>query len=480
MSSKGLHNAIKEAMKQMGDDIIISPKFINVLSDLSAFSDYPSCKVILKDLQQSDELQKIYDAYKKKGKKCTSDIDALRKSVQKNSKFKKALVAYVYDCFLFAFGSIGTVSEPSSGAFDAMSSGQNGQSLDLDEQLNDLKQEYNDLLERLAVKPNDLLHDPAGYYPAMAMNELYLVEAKIQVVSNALGKRDDTWCHQQLEKKIGEFKLAKHQTCSNELARLKKEYNAKLQAALVLPSKKSYISKSAYFEADALDDLSSLEDEIRRMYRELGHSYDDWCENSKSSLLAQHGVTPKQRRNQIITRIGIPAAVAAGALWFGGSYVGSMGEIDKFNNEMSKANELVADGHFREGFLAYQDAKDGYDGSFFPGSYEGDAEKAIDELVERVCKEADELTDQNKFAAAAAKLNEIPEQLLSENKEVMKMVTDSHSKLVSAINNVTNALLTNISSNGGKLDSEGKKMLDEALLVSPNNYWLKFIKNKEK
>ena len=60
------------------------------------------------------------------------------------------------------------------------------------------------------------------------------------------------------------------------------------------------------------------------------------------------------------------------------------------------------------------------------------------------------------------------------------MVTESQAKLASAITNVTNALLTNISSNGGKLDSEGKKMLDEALLVSPNNYWLNFIKNKEK
>ena len=30
------------------------------------------------------------------------------------------------------------------------------------------------------------------------------------------------------------------------------------------------------------------------------------------------------------------------------------------------------------------------------------------------------------------------------------------------------------------LKEEGKKMLDEALLVSPNNYWLNFIKNKEK
>ena len=81
------------------------------------------------------------------------------------------MVAYVYDCFLFAFGSIGTVSEPTSGAFDAMSSGQNGQSLDLDEQLNDLKQEYNDLLEEVKeIKnskdvPPDACRDQVPYKP---------------------------------------------------------------------------------------------------------------------------------------------------------------------------------------------------------------------------------------------------------------------------------------------------------------------------
>ena len=480
MNSKGLHIAIKDAMKQMGDDVIVSPQFVNILSDLSAFSDYPSCKVILKDLQQSGELQKIYDAYKKNGKKCTTEIDALRKSIQNNGKYKKALVAYVYDCFLFAFGSIGSVSEPTSGAFDAMSSGQNGQPLDLYEQLNDLKQEYNDLLERLAVKPTDILHEPAAYYPAMAMNELYLVEAKIQIVSNALGKRDETWCHQQLEKKIGAFKFAKRQNCDKELARLKKEYESKLQAALVIPSKKNYISKSAYFAADALDGLSSLEDEIRRMYQEIGDNYDDWCDKMKSMILAAHGVSPKQRRNQIITKIGIPAALAAGALWLGGSYVGSKGEIDQFNNDMSRANELVAEGHFREGFLAYQEAKDGYDGSFFPGSFEGDADEAIETTVKMLCAEASELISNNQLVAAQAKLNEIPESVITSNKDLEIQVKDCQDNLKLAVANIKDSLLTNISENGGKLDSEGKKMLEEGLLAAPDDYWLNFIKSKEK
>lgn len=480
MSSKGLHIAIREAMKQMGDDILVSPKFVNILSDLSAFKDYPACKVILKDLQQSGDLQKVYDAYKKKSKSCTAEIDTLRLAVQKNGKYKKALVAYVFDCFLYAFGAIGTVSEPTSGAFDAFSSGKDGKSPNLDEQLNDLKQEYTELLERLAVKPNDLLHEPAAYYPAMAMNELYLVEGKIRVISDALGTNDQDWCRQQYEKKVADFKFAKRKACDKELARLKQEYEAKLQAALVMPSGKSYISKSAYYDTDALNNLSSLEDEIKRMYQELGNNYDDWCENTKSSLLKKHSVSPQKRRTQIFTKIGIPAAVAVGALWFGGSYIGSKGEIDQFNSDMNKANELVENGNYRAGFLAYQEAKDGYDGSFFPGSYEGEADEAIEQAVTKVCAEAEELISNNQYTAAKAKLNEIPSQVISGNAELEQKVNACKATLNAAVSAILEKLISNISQNGGKLDAEGKKMLDEALLVSPDDYWLKIMKDKEK
>lgn len=480
MSSNGLHIAIKEAMKQMGDDIIASPQFVNILSDLSAFSDYPACKLIMRDLQQSGEFIEVYGAYKKQGKSCTAEIDTIRSAVQKNGKYKRALVSYVFDCFLYAFGAISNVSEPSSGAFDAYSSGKDGRSPNLDEQLNDLKQEYSELLERLAVKPNDLLHEPAAYYPAMAMNELYLVEAKIRIVSDALGTKDQDWCHQQLEKKIADFKFAKRKACDKELARLKKEYEAKLQAALVIPTGKNYISKSAYYDTDALSDISSLEDEIKQMYQEIGEIYDDWCNITKSSLLAQHSVSPQKRRNQILTKIGIPAAVAAGALWFGGSYFGSKGEIDQFNSDMNKANELVENGNYRAGFLAYQEAKDGYDGSFFPGSYEGEADEAIEQAVTKVCAEADELISKNQFTAAKAKLNEIPQEVISGNEVWKKKVSDSQAKLTAAVANIKDLLMSNISKNGGKLDADGKKMLEEALLVSPDDYWLNFIKGKEK
>jgi len=36
-----------------------------------------------------------------------------------------------------------------------------------------------------------------------------------------------------------------------------------------------------------------------------------------------------------------------------------------------------------------------------------------------------------------------------------------------------------VSANNGKLNEDGKKLLEELLELSPDDYWLKFIKNKE-
>ncbi len=154
------------------------------------------------------------------------------------------------------------------------------------------------------------------------------------------------------------------------------------------------------------------------------------------------------------------------------------GDIDKFDDQMIKANGFVDQGNLSSALMTYDQAADDYDHSFL--GKKGEAEKAIDELVDRICNEAEDLISQNRFAAASAKINEIPDNLISENSEIKQKVSSTQAKLTSAINSVVNSLITNISSNGGKLNADGKKMLDEALLVSPNDYWLNFIKNKEK
>lgn len=721
MSSEDLHIAIGKAMKQMGDNIIASPQFVNILSDLSAFRDIPACKVILKDMQESGVLSQVYDAYQQKGKSCIAELDTIKKAVNKNGKYKRPHVTYIFDCFLYAFGAINDVKAPEINAYDAFAN--QGSILDtLNDRLEDLKSEYQDLLYKGIVLPKNRLTDPAGYYTTQTMNELYLISSKYRVIADALQSKDVDyfWCQNKLKEQLDKYAAQKKQACERELTRLKDLYNSVLKkaepnsdpkkkrptdidsqsiaklspietdirkmydelgvhyddwcfdlkkariedfvkiyiagcesrlnelkdaykqrldkanankdpqkekptdlddksiadlskiekdiksqyreagieyddwcsterylrlvdfrnayfatreerlkelkkeyldclnqaqrdslGALVSPkgidsesekklsriqtlikscyidlerqyddwcevelgkkikklqsdfviqcaselnklkadyanklehealvTHKGLISRSAEFDEAVLQSLRPLEEDIKTTYRNVNRTYDNFCENTQSEILERHYVSPQKRRNQILTRIVAPLVIAAFPISWGTQYMMYKGDIDKFDDQMIKANGFVDQGNLSSALMAYDQAADDYEHSFL--GKKGEAEKAIDELVDRICIEAEDLISQNRFAAASAKINEIPDNIISENSEIKQKVSSTQAKLASAINSVVNSLITNISSNGGKLNADGKKMLDEALLVSPNDYWLNFIKNKEK
>lgn len=557
MSSNGLHIAIKDAMKQMGEAIIASPTFVNILSDLLAFSDFPACKVILKDLQDSGELGKVYLAYKGKGKSCMSEIDKVRLAVQKNSKYKKALVSYVFDCFLYAFGIINNVNKPESNAYDAYA--KQGSILDtLDEQLNDLKNEYLSTLEKNIILPKDMLHEPAGYFSAEVMNELFLIESKYKVIAETLGNNESDWCDRQFTKKVDKHRQEKENACKNEIERLKRKYSSVLFTAkpncdtqkskptdldsksidelkkiedeikkMFGETKKPYdgwctaakakrlaefveeyknhsivilhnlkqdyvdrlendaldkrsggiLSKSAVYKDEVLEELKPLEIRIKELYSEIERKYDNFCEKKRDEIFSKYQVSPQKRRKQVLQRIILPLIILSLPFSWGVQYIMFKDDIAKFNQQMEKAESLVGQ-DYSSALLAYDEAADGYNHGFL--GKKGDADKAIEELVKAICYEANDLVDQNKLVAAKAKLNEIPSSVLTDREDAKRMVSTANEKIAKTITDIREKLISNISKNGGKLDVEGKKLLDEALLVSPDDYWLKIIKSKEK
>ena len=65
------------------------------------------------------------------------------------------------------------------------------------------------------------------------------------------------------------------------------------------------------------------------------------------------------------------------------------------------------------------------------------------------------------------------ERRLKDKTEELKL------KIIERIDNGRNTLIMNLSANNGNLDKSGRKLLDELLLLSPNDYWLNFIKKKD-
>lgn len=67
----------------------------------------------------------------------------------------------------------------------------------------------------------------------------------------------------------------------------------------------------------------------------------------------------------------------------------------------------------------------------------------------------------------------------SERTRLQEKLNGVEAEIVSKVDNGRNALVLNVSANDGKLNEDGKKLLDELLELSPDDYWLTFIKNKE-
>ncbi len=333
--SSGLHNSIKVVMNQFGDKILLSPQLVNYLDDYKGFKDYPACKYIIKDIQDNGELRKLYIAYKAYGDRCRNDVEKQRAKSKKRASLNESLLDYVYDCFLYAFGILTSVDEPSSNEIIAHTKGEIDSNSELEEKYHKLQEKYN----KLARKKRK----PIGCFPKLLM--------------------------------------------------------------------------------------------------------------------------------------GI---VAFFLLGFVTLYFESKDDIDRFNNQLTEATEQAECGNYMQSLMTIKSAKENYNGVFFPFYYTNKADKKIDVIVGNACYKADELISQYKFTEAKAILNDLPESLLTENVKAKDDVEATKGKYYSTLEGVSGVLVEMISQNGGSLNAEGKKILEEALLVNPDNYWLNFIKEKEK
>lgn len=166
------------------------------------------------------------------------------------------------------------------------------------------------------------------------------------------------------------------------------------------------------------------------------------------------------------------------ALVFGISYLSSSDDREVFDQSIQKGDSFMASGQYTQALANYSEAYTNYD-AFNKSSYQDDAFEKMVEAIDKMIWQGN--TDSNQLIVAK---QSIEEQLRLELPEPEKLLLTEKLKEVNAdiekcINNGRNSLILNISANDGKLDDNGRKLLDELLNLSPDDYWLKFIKNKE-
>lgn len=475
-----LHEAIKELVAQFGENIVTEVRLANLLADLNGYQDYPAMKMVLKDILKAGYGKKLFDIYSKDAQ------NAIRKSVNYaqtfaiESNYKEDLVSYAFDCVLFALGCITTINEPMTKGYDPYTKG-NGDILDnLANQLASLQKQYLDLLDRLVTLPQNIYKDAPGYYSTEALNKLYAVEAKIAVIikeTNSTVSLD--WCTNKRTEKIEYFKKQKTDAVAKGLDELRCQYKTLLASLIIVP-KKFGIKRSGHYDDNGEKKLSSVEDDIKLNYYNMGNTYDNWCEKEKNKYLAKYHIDNKSVALQLSAKIGIPAAIFIGASGTGISYMTSSSAIEQFEHTIALGEQQATAGEYGKAIQLFSDAKNNYTASFRPSHYQGIAVEHIKKIVNNVTQSSVKMVEEGRLIDANTLLSSLPQEVISKNKQLSEQYNSAKSALDKAINDGLDNLISDIASNHGKLSDTSKQKLNELLKINPNDYWLNFIKNKEK
>lgn len=163
--------------------------------------------------------------------------------------------------------------------------------------------------------------------------------------------------------------------------------------------------------------------------------------------------------------------------FYGFNYWASSSDRELFESKVFSGNSLMSSGNYDQAVESYKEAYNGYN-AMNRSSYQKDALDKIDAVVDKLIKEGE---TNNKSLAQAYKVIESELQLTLSDVDKERLTTkknDLENKITERTDNGRNTLITILSANKGKLDENGLQLLNDLLELSPNDYWLNFIKKK--
>jgi hypothetical protein len=171
------------------------------------------------------------------------------------------------------------------------------------------------------------------------------------------------------------------------------------------------------------------------------------------------------------------AVIAVIGGFYGFNYWASSSDREQFENKVFSGNSFMSSGNYEQAVESYKEAYNGYN-AMNRSSYQKDALEKIDAVVDKLIKEGE---TNNKSLAQACKVIESELQLTLSDADKERLTTkkiDLENKITKRTDNGRNTLITILSANKGKLDENGLQLLNDLLELSPNDYWLNFIKKK--
>ncbi|QIU97120.1 hypothetical protein [Bacteroides faecium] len=268
-------------------------------------------------------------------------------------------------------------------------------------------------------------------------------------------------------------------TLEKQLNSLKQQYIDILKKQIIIPKRKTY-KISGYFTAEVLNELYLIENKIAIINKELGKDDHTWCSTKKHEILKRYHQPRSKHLFQVAWKIGLPVIILLWGLGTLCSYISSKDAIDKFKYSMNVAKSLESQENFNEAMTTYQKAKDEYDGSFNNSSYKHEAKEHMIICFNMFKTKCESLIVDEHYNEAKLQMHSLHQEIINKNPKIAEDIKSITDRLSDIVSEKKEQLILNIFTNGGHLDVEGKKSLAELLKFAPDDYWLIFIKNKEK
>ena len=272
---------------------------------------------------------------------------------------------------------------------------------------------------------------------------------------------------------------------NKQLGLMQKEYLSMLEQLITVPERRFY-KQSGYYSASALSQLWVVENKIDIISAAIGKSNSDWCRQEKQRVLNKYAQSKGKQFVLLFLKTVLPAILAVVMIVEGIQYLSSLKEISDFKTTMEKADMMFNAGDYQSALLTYQDAQKNYSGSFTKKKYNGQAQKSVEKasaiIISSELDNSSKLIKEGRYFDAKMKIDSL--SLLPCSREsnlaLIKKRVELDEVIKTALDNSRITLSQNISRNKGKLDKVGRTELEELLKVAPDDYWLNFLKNKEK
>lgn len=159
------------------------------------------------------------------------------------------------------------------------------------------------------------------------------------------------------------------------------------------------------------------------------------------------------------------------------SYMAASADREQFKERIFSGDSFMYNGEYGNAVEKYKEAYQGYNALNSDG-YKEDALESMEALNQKLIEEG-KTNNKSLLEASNVIKSELRLSLEKRDKEKLQKELEEVETLVEEKTlNGRQQLVTNISANKGRLDESGKILLEELLLLSPEDYWLNFIKKK--